>query len=80
MAVRIQQEPFDAGAELATLVASRTDIGGVVTFTGLVRGDAACLASLPEYALAAAAGARTPHSGQDQTQSKRTSSGSWWIR
>lgn len=39
MAVRIQHEPFDAAAEAEALVAGRTDIGGVVTFTGLVRGD-----------------------------------------
>lgn len=39
MAVRIQSDPFDAAAETEALVAGRTDVGGVVTFTGLVRGD-----------------------------------------
>ena len=39
MAVRVQQEPFDAAAEIAALTSGRTDVGGVVTFTGLVRGD-----------------------------------------
>lgn len=39
MAVRVQSEPFDAAAEAAALTDGRTDIGGVVTFTGLVRGD-----------------------------------------
>ena len=39
MAVRVQQEPFDAAAEIAALTKGRTDVGGVVTFTGLVRGD-----------------------------------------
>jgi molybdopterin synthase catalytic subunit len=39
MTVRIQTAPFDAGAEAAALTAGRADIGAVVTFTGLVRGD-----------------------------------------
>ena len=38
MAVRVQTEDFDISREIATLTASRTDIGAVVTFTGLVRG------------------------------------------
>ena len=36
--VRVQHEPFDAGAELAAQVAGRTDIGGVASFIGHVRG------------------------------------------
>ncbi|WP_072394841.1 molybdenum cofactor biosynthesis protein MoaE [Hyphomicrobium sp. CS1GBMeth3] len=39
MAVRVQREAFDAAAEVAALTEGRLDIGGVVTFTGLVRGD-----------------------------------------
>jgi molybdopterin synthase catalytic subunit len=39
MAVRVQREAFDAAAEIQSLTAGRADIGGVVTFTGLVRGD-----------------------------------------
>ena len=39
MTVRLQREPFDAAAESATLVAGRTDIGAVVTFTGLCRAE-----------------------------------------
>ena len=35
--VRVQPEPFDTAAELAALSANRTDIGAVVSFTGLVR-------------------------------------------
>lgn len=35
--IRIQQQPFDAGAELAALKAGRTDIGGTVMFLGSVR-------------------------------------------
>lgn len=35
--IRIQQEPFDAGAELAAMKAGRTDIGGTVMFLGSVR-------------------------------------------
>ncbi len=35
--IRVQEEPFDAGAELAALKAGRTDIGGTVMFLGTVR-------------------------------------------
>ena len=37
MAVRVQPEDFDLAAEIAALTAGRTDIGALVTFTGLVR-------------------------------------------
>lgn len=37
MAVRVQREDFDPGAELAALSRGRTDIGALVSFTGLVR-------------------------------------------
>ena len=36
--VRLQREPFDAAAEAAKLTRGRTDIGAVVTFTGICRG------------------------------------------
>jgi molybdopterin synthase catalytic subunit len=39
MRVRLQAEPFDAAAEAEKLVRGRTDIGAVVTFTGICRGD-----------------------------------------
>ena len=35
--IRVQREDFDVAAELAALGAGRTDIGGVVSFVGLVR-------------------------------------------
>ena len=35
--IRVQQEDFDVGAELAALTAGRTDVGGVTSFVGLVR-------------------------------------------
>ena len=38
MPIRLQREDFDAGAEAAALTAGRTDIGAVVTFTGICRG------------------------------------------
>src|SRR5687767_4822894 len=38
MTVRLQREPFDAAAEVAALTRGRTDIGAVVTFTGVCRG------------------------------------------
>jgi molybdopterin synthase catalytic subunit len=37
--VRIQREPFDIATETAKLTRGRTDIGAVVTFTGVCRGD-----------------------------------------
>jgi molybdopterin synthase catalytic subunit len=37
--VRLQREPFDAAAEAARLRAGRTDVGALVTFTGICRGD-----------------------------------------
>ena len=39
--VRLQRDPFDAAAETAALTRSRTDVGAVVTFTGICRGDEA---------------------------------------
>jgi molybdopterin synthase catalytic subunit len=36
--VRLQREPFDAAAEAARLTRGRTDIGALVTFTGICRG------------------------------------------
>ena len=38
--IRVQQEDFDIGAEIAALTSGRTDIGAVVTFTGTVRDQA----------------------------------------
>lgn len=40
MAVRVEAEDFDIGAEIKRLTSNRTDIGAVVTFTGTVRGSA----------------------------------------
>jgi molybdopterin synthase catalytic subunit len=39
--IRLQREPFDAAREAAKLVRGRTDIGAVVTFTGICRGEEA---------------------------------------
>ncbi len=39
--VRVQSEPFDAGAEMAALTQGRADIGGIGCFVGCVRADAA---------------------------------------
>lgn len=35
--IRVQQQPFDAGAELAAIKTGRTGIGGTVMFLGTVR-------------------------------------------
>lgn len=40
MAVRVEPQDFDIGAEIAALTGDRTDIGAIVTFTGTVRGKA----------------------------------------
>jgi molybdopterin synthase catalytic subunit len=50
--IRVQAEDFDIGAEIAALTAGKPQIGGVVTFTGLVRdfaGDAAISAMTLEH-------------------------------
>lgn len=41
MAVRVQQQDFDIGAEISRLTSGRQDIGALVTFTGLVRDNSA---------------------------------------
>jgi molybdopterin synthase catalytic subunit len=41
MTIRLQREPFDAADEAAKLTRGRTDVGAVVTFTGICRGDEA---------------------------------------
>ena len=63
MIVRVQREDFDLGAELAALRAGRTDIGALVSFSGLVRdgGEPAAMElehypGMTEKALAAIAG------------------------
>lgn len=40
MAVRVQREDFDIGAEVRRMTAGRADVGAIVTFTGTVRGEA----------------------------------------
>ena len=44
--IRVQAEPFDVAAEVDALTAGRTDIGAVVTFTGLCRSEGDTLAAL----------------------------------
>src|SRR6185437_1557711 len=39
--VRIQREPFDVAAEASKLTRGRNDVGALVTFTGICRGDEA---------------------------------------
>ena len=38
--IRVQEQPFDVGAELAALSAGRSDIGALASFVGLVRAHA----------------------------------------
>ncbi|MFO1141957.1 MAG: molybdenum cofactor biosynthesis protein MoaE [Amaricoccus sp.] len=51
MTVRVQREDFDPGAEVAGLARGRTDVGAVVSFTGLVRdrGDGLTALELEHY-------------------------------
>jgi molybdopterin synthase catalytic subunit len=63
MTVRLQTEDFDAAAEAAALRRDRTDIGAIVTFTGVCRGTEAgepiaaiTLEHYPEMAQAEIAG------------------------
>ncbi|MGY8666411.1 molybdenum cofactor biosynthesis protein MoaE [Bradyrhizobium sp. UFLA05-109] len=37
--IRIQQDDFDVASEIAALTNGRTDIGAVVSFSGICRGD-----------------------------------------
>lgn len=44
--VRVQTEDFDVSAEVAKLTEGRTDVGAVVTFTGLCRDEGGALSAL----------------------------------
>ncbi|MBZ9674951.1 molybdenum cofactor biosynthesis protein MoaE [Mesorhizobium sp. ES1-1] len=44
--VRIQHQDFDIAAEIASLTQDRTDIGAVVTFSGLCRDEKGTLSAL----------------------------------
>ncbi|MGH6857869.1 MAG: molybdenum cofactor biosynthesis protein MoaE [Methylocella sp.] len=44
--VRVQKESFDVAAEAAKLTQGRTDIGALVSFTGLCRDEGGALAAL----------------------------------
>jgi molybdopterin synthase catalytic subunit len=49
MTVRLQREDFDAAAEAAALTRGRTDVGAVVTFTGVCRGGETAAMTLEHY-------------------------------
>lgn len=57
--IRIQTADFDVNSEIAALTASRTDIGAVVTFSGICRGgegsDATTALTLEHYPVMAEA-------------------------
>ncbi|HYI90940.1 MAG TPA: molybdenum cofactor biosynthesis protein MoaE [Beijerinckiaceae bacterium] len=46
LTIHVQRESFDIADEIAALTAGRSDIGAVVTFTGLCRDEAGRLAAL----------------------------------
>jgi molybdopterin synthase catalytic subunit len=47
--IRLQTDDFNATAETALLTRGRTDVGAVVTFTGICRGDDAIAAMTLEH-------------------------------
>ncbi len=47
--VRVQAEPFDLAAETQALTGGRTDIGGIASFVGLVRGGNVEAMTLEHY-------------------------------
>ena len=47
--IRLQTEDFDAGAEQAALARDRPDVGAVVAFTGICRGDGISAMTLEHY-------------------------------
>lgn len=53
MKIVVQQEPFDAGAEIASVAAGNRKVGAVASFVGLVRdindGDAVATLTLEHY-------------------------------
>jgi len=63
VAVRIQREDFDVGAEIARLTQGRTDIGAVATFTGICRDDGIAAMTLEHYPGMAEAEKRWPRFG-----------------
>ncbi len=46
MTVRVQERPFDMGAEVSAFTAAATGAGAVVTFSGLVRDEAGTLTAM----------------------------------
>ncbi len=44
--VRVQRDDFDIAAEVSALCRARTDVGAVVTFSGLCRDEAGALSAL----------------------------------
>jgi molybdopterin synthase catalytic subunit len=47
--IRLQREDFDAGAEQARLLHGRTDVGALVSFTGVCRGGEISAMTLEHY-------------------------------
>ena len=56
--IRVQQEDFDIGAEIAALKAGRSDIGAIVTFIGTVRDQHGAVAGVDRNRNGASAGHR----------------------
>jgi molybdopterin synthase catalytic subunit len=47
--IRLQREDFDVAAETARLLRGRTDVGAIVTFTGVCRGEEGVAAMTLEH-------------------------------
>ncbi len=46
MSVRVQSEPFDMGAEVASFTSANSGAGAIVTFSGLVRDEGGTLSAM----------------------------------
>lgn len=47
--IRVQEAPFDLGAEVARLTRGRSDVGGLASFVGVCRGDDGLAAMVLEH-------------------------------
>jgi molybdopterin synthase catalytic subunit len=47
--IRVQEAPFDLGAETTALLAGRQDVGGLASFLGVCRGDGGLTAMVLEH-------------------------------
>ena len=66
--IRVQQEDFDIGAEIARIKSGRTDIGAIVSFIGTVRDQ---MGAVEEMTLEHYPGMTEAELAQDRGRSER---------